>query len=226
MGEILGWTLFDQSNGSILARLNVQEERAKIADEKVALAAHREQERIRILSGIDATLVAITSGTLSMPARNANAPSIQLTVPIFLMGKTEITRAQWWAVMGDSTSFPSECADCPVEVTWEDTQDFLSALNRTSGKEYRLPREPEWEYSARNETSFGLLNMRGLVQEWVQGCSLATEVASEWKKPYVPEICSRRGHVVRNGPWLTYPNYPGRERSIAHGSKAGFRIVR
>ncbi len=69
----------------------------------------------------------------------------------FWIGKTEITQAQWTAVMGENLSFFKDCNDCPVErVSWEDAKKFVEKLNaQNDGFEYRLPSEAEWEYAAR-----------------------------------------------------------------------------
>ncbi len=72
----------------------------------------------------------------------------------YLMGKYEVTQAQWEAVMGGN---PSEYkgANHPVEnVSWDDCQAFLAKLNalpaaETSGLVFRLPTEEEWEFACR-----------------------------------------------------------------------------
>ena len=73
----------------------------------------------------------------------------------YYLGKTEVTQAQWAAVMGSNPSYfqPSNgypsCPTCPVEqVSWNDIQAFVTTLNASTGKSYRLPTEAEWEYAA------------------------------------------------------------------------------
>lgn len=75
-----------------------------------------------------------------------------VTVSSFLMGKYEVTQAQWRAVMGSDPPelYNKNCDDCPVDgVSWNDIQEFLQKLNARSGGNYRLPTEAEWEYAAR-----------------------------------------------------------------------------
>jgi formylglycine-generating enzyme required for sulfatase activity len=68
----------------------------------------------------------------------------------FEIGRHEVTQAVWQAVMGSNPS-TFKAPDRPVEqVSWNDIQEFLAALNgRRDGFRYRLPTEAEWEYAAR-----------------------------------------------------------------------------
>ncbi len=67
----------------------------------------------------------------------------------FRMSTTEVTQAQWSAVMG-----PRKCAfegaDRPIDsVSWTDAAAFCQKLSQMEGKTYRLPTEAEWEYACR-----------------------------------------------------------------------------
>ena len=73
---------------------------------------------------------------------------VEITKPFYL-GVTEVTQAQYEAVMGEN---PSEIrvADRPVEhVTWHNAQKFCEKLSAKEGRTYRLPTEAEWEYACR-----------------------------------------------------------------------------
>ena len=67
----------------------------------------------------------------------------------FYMGATEVTQAQWKAVMGNNpSSFKGD--NLPVEnVSWNGAMDFCRKLSAMEGKTYRLPTEAEWEYACR-----------------------------------------------------------------------------
>ncbi|AUB83075.1 formylglycine-generating enzyme family protein [Candidatus Thiodictyon syntrophicum] len=66
----------------------------------------------------------------------------QVSVKTFRMGRCEVTRAQWVAVM-DANPARFKGDDRPVEsVSWNEIQDFLDRLNADGkGRPYRLPSE-------------------------------------------------------------------------------------
>lgn len=73
----------------------------------------------------------------------------QVTLSDYFIGETEVTQELWVAVMGSNPSYFRNDLQCPVEmVSWYMCQDFISRLNRITGKSFRLPTEAEWEYAA------------------------------------------------------------------------------
>jgi formylglycine-generating enzyme required for sulfatase activity len=88
-----------------------------------------------------------------MPGQPAGASPTTITLTRgFFLQTTEVTQAQWVAVMHDNPSYFSECGGtCPVErVSWHDCLEFIRRLNVIEHTErYRLPTEAEWEYASR-----------------------------------------------------------------------------
>ena len=78
----------------------------------------------------------------------------------FFMQTTEVTQKQWKDVMGTSPSSFSTCGEnCPVEnVSWDNAQSFITALNQLGNGTYRLPTEAEWEYAARAGSTTAFAN--------------------------------------------------------------------
>lgn len=67
----------------------------------------------------------------------------------YYIGETEVTQALWQAVMGSNPSY-FKGSNLPVEsVSWNDCKEFIRKLNALTGKEFRLPKESEWEYAAK-----------------------------------------------------------------------------
>ncbi|HYC72454.1 MAG TPA: SUMF1/EgtB/PvdO family nonheme iron enzyme [Opitutaceae bacterium] len=109
----------------------------------------------------------IAAGTFTMgeshgPAsrRESRPTTVTISRP-FWMGTTEVTQAQWKAMMGNS---PSEFSgdQLPVDsVTWPDAMEFcrkLTVREQAAGRlpegyVYALPTEAQWEYACRAGTT-------------------------------------------------------------------------
>lgn len=81
---------------------------------------------------------------------NETLHRVTLTRPFYLQ-TTEVTLAQWRAVMGRRFFFRRKGrGDMPViKVSWYDAVRFIGRLNRMNEGLYRLPTEAEWEYACR-----------------------------------------------------------------------------
>jgi len=126
--------------------------------------------RLLALEGAaDPELVEIPAGSFTMgtPAsertREADETLHGVTISkSFFMGVSEVTQAEFRAIMGWNPSAFAGCPSCPVEgVNWYDAVAFcdrLTARHREEGKiaedaKYRLPTEAEWEYACRAGTT-------------------------------------------------------------------------
>lgn len=114
------------------------------------------------IADIALELVAIPGGTFTMgsPADEEGrvdneGPQHEVTVPQFLMGRYQVTQAQYQAVMGNNPArFTDNGTNRPVEsVSWDDAVEFCQKLSQQTGREYRLPSEAEWEYACRAGTT-------------------------------------------------------------------------
>ncbi|NEQ67892.1 MAG: formylglycine-generating enzyme family protein [Symploca sp. SIO2D2] len=114
-------------------------------------------------------MVAIPSRTFLMGSpemeeghSNDESPQHQVTLKSFFMGKYPVTQAQWQAVAAlppvntELKPNPSrfQGKNRPVEkVSWYDAIEFCARLSQTTGRQYRLPSEAEWEYACRAGTT-------------------------------------------------------------------------
>ena len=138
----------------------------KPVDVKAKLAAEISAGRVGATAGVPLTGKAVMpfafcpagSFTMGSPEyeedRSSDEKQVKVTLTKgFWMAKTELTQAQWTAVMGNNPShFNGD--DLPVEtVSWDDAQEFIKKVNSSgvmpSGWKMALPTEAQWEYACR-----------------------------------------------------------------------------
>ncbi len=109
------------------------------------------------VNGVTFTMIAVEGGTFQMGATSEQGgdadsdekPVHSVTLSDYYIGETEVTQELWEAVMGSNPS-DFKGSQNPVEkVSWHDCKEFITKLNRLTGRNFRLPTEAEWEYAAR-----------------------------------------------------------------------------
>ena len=124
-----------------------------------------EKETILLPGDVPLEMVRVPEGSFMMgrypgelDSWSDEDPQHSVTVPGFWLGKTEVTKARWQALM-DSTpwlgaDYVLDEPDSPaVYLSWYDAKDFIRALNIHTGQTFRLPSEAEWEYACRAGTT-------------------------------------------------------------------------
>lgn len=122
-----------------------------------------------IVNGVSFDMVLVNGGTFTMGATSEQKlycgkdekPAHSVTLSDYYIGKFEVTQELWQAVMGTTVRQQCDKANTSwkksVEgnnypmyyISWNECQEFITRLNRMTGKNFRLPTEAEWEYAAR-----------------------------------------------------------------------------
>ena len=114
-------------------------------------------QKDRIIQQAVDEMVWVEGGTFTMGATpeqgtevgDNEKPAHQVALSGYYIGRYEVTQELWQVVMGKTPSHFKNNPKNPVEqVSWEDCQEFITKLNRITGKRFRLPTEAEWEYAA------------------------------------------------------------------------------
>ncbi len=156
----------------------------KMGNKKLFFCSKGESENknftIPLSDTVDLDMIWIEPGTFIMGSpedelgRFSSERQHQVTLTQgYWMGKFEVTRAQYEAVMGTNPS-GSGRADLPVaRVNWSESMEFcakLTAIEREAGRlpegyEYTLPTEAQWEYACRAGTTTALNSGKNLSDE-------------------------------------------------------------
>jgi formylglycine-generating enzyme required for sulfatase activity len=144
---------------SAAARFGPCTVRARIRDNNNRIISDSVQIRITELSLDDILrdMVHVRGGTFTMgctpeqenECSSGEIPAHQVTLNDFHIGRYPVTYVVWGRIMGWNNP-PRTSWNLPVEnVSWDEVQTFITALNNETGRNFRLPTEAEWEYAAR-----------------------------------------------------------------------------
>ena len=183
---------------------------------------------------INLKMIFVRGGTFAMGSTSGESdekPVHNVTLDSYYIGETEITQAQWRAVMGSNPSYftgdnrPVEC------VSWDDAQAFCEKLSELTGKKYVLPTEAQWEYAARGGNkskgyTYSGSNTIGDVAVYYYNYSGSGHSNVKSKKPNELGIYDMSGNVSE---WCSdwYGSYGSSAQANPQGPTSGyFRVLR
>ncbi len=188
-----------------------------------------------VIKGIESKMIYVEGGTFSMgvseSGRNGWDPH-QVTVSSFFIGSNEITQREWFKIMGDVAN-PSRWTgdDLPItNVSYENVMEFIEKLNDITGRQYTLPTEAQWEYTARGGNKpldvdySGSTNLDDVAWYEPNGSKRTHNVGT--RKPNTLGIYDMSGNVAE---WCCdwFELYPTNPQTDPKGPNDGmFRVVR
>lgn len=198
----------------------------------------KNKDFVETVKGLNMKMIFVEGGTFQMGATSEQGrdvyedekPVHSVTLDSYYIAETEVTQAQWRAIMGTNPSYFSG-DNRPVEqVSWYDAQEFCEKLSQLTGKTYTLPTEAQWEYAARGyNMSIGYRysgsDYIGDVA-WYHNNSISHACSVKQRRPNELGLYDMSGNVFE---WCSdwYGDYSSSSQTNPTGpSSGGARVVR
>ena len=238
---------YDSEEGTVKLKastpsnLQITLSKEAVAQQPVVQApiANSDNITIPVMDGISIDMVRVQAGTFTMGATaemenpyDNEKPTHRVTLTNdYYIGKYEVTQALWQTVMDNNPSMFFNGDNLPVEqVSWDECQEFISKLNRITGKTFRLPTEAEWEYAARGGNKSRGYQYSGSKKlsnvSWYKGNSGSKIHAVGTKQPNELGIYDMSGNISE---WCQdwYAKYNSSSQVNPTGANSGsYRVVR
>ncbi|WP_295070912.1 SUMF1/EgtB/PvdO family nonheme iron enzyme [uncultured Fibrobacter sp.] len=108
------------------------------------------------VNGVAFNMVYVAGGSYTRGCDNCaeqdkiyESPSHKVTVSEYFIANTEVTIAQWNAVMGGKKNAWESDKAPKIGVSWFDANNYACKLGQKTGRQYRLLTDAEWEFAAR-----------------------------------------------------------------------------
>ena len=208
---------------------SIRVEENNVVDVVATMAEHKDETYVETAKGINLKMIYVEGGTFAMGSNSGESdekPIHNVTLDSYYIGETEITQAQWRAVMGSNPSY-YKGDNRPVEyVSWNDAQEFCKKLSELTGKRYVLPTEAQWEYAARggNQSKGYTYSGSNNIDEVAKYDSNGGHSKVKSKKPNELGIYDMSGNVWE---WCSdwYGSYSSSSQTNPQGPISGSRRV-
>ena len=212
---------------------SIRVEENSVVDVVATMTEHKDETYVETAKGINLKMIYVEGGIFAMGSTNGDddeKPIRNVTLDSYYIGETEITQAQWRAVMGSNPS-SYEGDNHPVEkVSWNDAQAFCKKLSELTGKRYVLPTEAQWEYAARGGNQSKGYNYSGSnnIDEVAKYDSSGGHSNVKSKKPNELGIYDMSGNVWEwCSDWYSSSSYSSLSQPNPQGPSSGsYRVLR
>ncbi|MCC8119240.1 MAG: SUMF1/EgtB/PvdO family nonheme iron enzyme [Bacteroidales bacterium] len=172
--------------------------------------------------------VEATSYSMGSDLNYYTQPRHTVSLIPFSVGTTLVNVDLWEKVMGSADDRIKGSNGQVVNVSYDEIQDFISALNQATGKEFRLPTEAEWEYIAKNASKLGISDMFTSMEwcaDWFGRYNVSDNINPQGPEKGVLRVVRGGSEYTDGDPTYSDPTFRWRKQADTNSPKISFRLV-